>query len=96
VLNGAPQFVGRPEGEPQWQADVCQVWQSRNSGIFCLPGFVEDRGQICFSRHADSSVRAKLIFPDARPKRGRARKREAARSSAFFTDEISPKIEMKN
>jgi hypothetical protein len=23
-------------------------------GIFCLPGFVEDRGQICFSRHASS------------------------------------------
>ncbi len=31
VLNGAPQFVGRPEGEPQWQADVCRMRQSRKS-----------------------------------------------------------------
>ncbi len=30
VLNGAPQFVGRPEGERQWQADV---------GIFCPARF---------------------------------------------------------
>jgi hypothetical protein len=37
VLNGAPQFVGRREGELQWQADVC------------LPGFVADRGPIYFS-----------------------------------------------
>ncbi|CAK9229004.1 unnamed protein product [Sphagnum troendelagicum] len=27
--NGAPQFVGRPEGELQWQADVCGVRPSR-------------------------------------------------------------------
>jgi len=33
VLNEASQFVGRPEGELQWQADVCRVRQSRNSGI---------------------------------------------------------------
>jgi hypothetical protein len=33
VLNGAPQFVGRPEGEPQWQADVCRMRQSRKSGF---------------------------------------------------------------
>ncbi len=25
-------------------------------GIFCQPGFVQDRGQICFSRHAASSM----------------------------------------
>jgi hypothetical protein len=25
VLNGAPQFVGRPEREIQWQADVGRV-----------------------------------------------------------------------
>ncbi len=46
VLNGAPQFVGRPEGELQWQADVCRVRQMRKSGFFCLPGFVEDLEQI--------------------------------------------------
>ncbi len=33
VLNGAPQFVGRPEGEPQWQADVCRMRQSGKSGF---------------------------------------------------------------
>ncbi len=29
VLNGAPQFVGRPEGKVQWQADVCRMRQRR-------------------------------------------------------------------
>jgi hypothetical protein len=29
VLIGVSQFVGRSEGELQWQADVCQVWSSR-------------------------------------------------------------------
>jgi hypothetical protein len=33
VLDGAPQSVGRPERELQWQADVCRVRQSRNSGF---------------------------------------------------------------
>jgi hypothetical protein len=33
VLNGVSQFVGRPEGEPQWHADVCQVRKSRKSGF---------------------------------------------------------------
>jgi hypothetical protein len=54
-------------------------------GIFCLPGFVEDRGQICFSRHASSFMCAT-----------QEREREAARGSAFFTGEISPKSEIKN
>jgi hypothetical protein len=31
VLNGAPQFVGRPEGELQWQADVGRVRPNRSS-----------------------------------------------------------------
>jgi hypothetical protein len=25
MLNGASQFVGRPEGELQWQADICRT-----------------------------------------------------------------------
>jgi hypothetical protein len=33
VLNGAPQFVGRPEGELHWQADVCGVRPSRTPGF---------------------------------------------------------------
>jgi len=33
VLNGAPQFVGRPEGELQLQAVVGRVWPSRTSGF---------------------------------------------------------------
>jgi hypothetical protein len=33
VLNGTPQFVGRPEGELQWQADVFRVLQSRKAGF---------------------------------------------------------------
>jgi hypothetical protein len=43
LLNGEPQFVGRPEGEVQWQN------VEQNVGIFCLLGFVEDYRQICFS-----------------------------------------------
>jgi hypothetical protein len=46
---------------------------------------VEDRGQICFSRHADSSVRATLIFPDARPKRERESEKErGGQKQRFF------------
>ncbi len=33
VLNGAPQFVGRPEGELQWQADVGRGRPSKTSGF---------------------------------------------------------------
>jgi hypothetical protein len=25
MLNGASKFVGRPEGELQWQADICRT-----------------------------------------------------------------------
>jgi hypothetical protein len=32
VLNGEQQFVGRPEGELQWQADVGRVRPSRSLG----------------------------------------------------------------
>jgi hypothetical protein len=45
VLNGAPQFVGRPERELQWKAG-CDPGERQ---IFCLPGFVADRTQIYFS-----------------------------------------------
>jgi hypothetical protein len=62
-------------------------------GIFCLPAFVEDHGQIRFSRHAPS-------FMCATRERERERHththREDARSSAFFTGEISPKSENEN
>ncbi len=33
VLNGTPQFMGRPKGEPQWKIDICRVWQSKKSGF---------------------------------------------------------------
>ena len=46
VLNGAPQFVGRPEGELQWQADVGRVRPSRTSGFSAC----QVLWKICFSR----------------------------------------------
>ncbi len=42
VLNGAPQFVGRPEGELQLQAVVGRVWPSRTSGFSACQVFVAD------------------------------------------------------
>jgi hypothetical protein len=36
VLNRAPQFVGRPEGKLQWQADICR-WCSRVGSQDFLP-----------------------------------------------------------
>jgi len=45
VLNGATRFLGRPEEELQWQADVCRLPR-----FSAFQGFVEDYGQICFSR----------------------------------------------
>ncbi len=52
VLNGAPQFVGRPEGDPQWHGRRLPGAADQKVGIFSLPGFVEDRGQICVARRA--------------------------------------------
>jgi hypothetical protein len=37
VLNRAPQFVGRPEGELQWQADICRRCSSRVASQEFLP-----------------------------------------------------------
>jgi hypothetical protein len=42
--------VGRPEGEPQWHGRRLPGAAAQKVGSFCLPGFVEDRGQIYFSR----------------------------------------------
>jgi len=53
VLNEAPQFVGRPEGELQWQADVCRVRQSRKSGfsayqvLWNIAGRSASRSAVC-------------------------------------------------
>ncbi len=52
-------------GQAQWKADVCRVRIFRVR-IFGLPGVVEDRGQICFSRGSSA------LFPSwARPERER-------------------------
>jgi hypothetical protein len=47
VLNGAPQFVRRPEGS---YSERLQGAAEPNVAIFSLPCFVADHGQICFSR----------------------------------------------
>jgi hypothetical protein len=53
VLNGAPQFVGRPEGELQWQADVYRVRPSRTSGfsacqvLWLMAGRSASRAAVC-------------------------------------------------
>jgi hypothetical protein len=54
--------VGRPEGELQWQADVGRMRPSMTSGFSDLPGFVADRGPICFS-----SGNQPHFFPRATP-----------------------------
>jgi hypothetical protein len=46
-------------------------------GIFCLPGFVEDRGQSCFSRHASS-------FMCVTQERDRERERDRQPEVALF------------
>ncbi len=46
VLKGASQFLGRAEGGAT-VADVYLGAAEQKVRIFCLPGFVEDRGQIC-------------------------------------------------
>jgi len=45
---------GRREGEPQWHGRRRPGTAEQKVGIFRLPGFVEDRGQICFARRASS------------------------------------------
>jgi hypothetical protein len=51
VLKGAPQFLDRAEGGATVAADVCLPGAAEQKvEIFCLPGFVEDRRQMCFSR----------------------------------------------
>jgi hypothetical protein len=53
LLTGAPQFVGRPEGEIQWQADVCRVRPSRTSGfsdcqdLWLIAGRSASRAAVC-------------------------------------------------
>jgi hypothetical protein len=51
VLKGAPQFLDRAEGGATVAADVCRPRAAEQKvEIFCLPGFVEDRRQMCFPR----------------------------------------------
>jgi hypothetical protein len=64
VLNGAPQFLGRPEGELQWQADVRRVWQSRKSGSSACQVLWKIAGR-------SASCAAALLPSCARPKRER-------------------------
>ncbi len=67
VLNGAPQFVGRPEGELQWQGKRLPGVAERTVGIFCLSGFVADRGQICFSPQS-AALLPSCVRPICAPK----------------------------
>jgi hypothetical protein len=48
VLNGAPQFLGRPGRGATVTGRRLSGAAEQKVGISCLPGFVEDRGQICF------------------------------------------------
>jgi hypothetical protein len=48
------QFLGRVEMEATVADRRAPSSTEQSVGIFCLPGFVEDRGQISFSRHASS------------------------------------------
>jgi len=53
LLNGAPQFVDRPEGELQWQADACRVRPGRTSGfsdcqvLWLIAGRSVSRAAVC-------------------------------------------------
>jgi hypothetical protein len=49
VLNGAPQFAGRPEGEVSGTQTSTGCGRAERR-TFSLPGFVADRGEICFSQ----------------------------------------------
>jgi hypothetical protein len=50
VLKGASQFRDRAERGATVVADVCLPGVAEQKvEIFCLPGFVEDRRQMCFS-----------------------------------------------
>jgi hypothetical protein len=48
VLNGASQFLGRPGREARVTGRRLPGAAEQKVGILCLPGFVENRGQICF------------------------------------------------
>ncbi len=52
VPKGMPQFLGRAEGGAiVLDLSICLPSAAKQKvGIFYLPRFVEDRGQICFSR----------------------------------------------
>jgi hypothetical protein len=55
VLKGAPQFRDRAERGATMGADICLLGVAEQKvEIFCLPGFVEDRRQMCFSRDSSS------------------------------------------
>ncbi len=55
VLKGALQFQNRAEKGATVAAYVCLPGVAEQKvEIFCLPGFVEDRRQMCFSRGSPS------------------------------------------
>jgi len=55
VLKGAPQLRDMVERGAIVAADVCLLGVAEQKvEIFCLPGFVEDRRQMCFSRGSPS------------------------------------------
>jgi hypothetical protein len=62
VPNGTPQFVGRPEGELQWQADVGRVRPRRTSGFSACEVLWPIAGR------SGSRAAALLIPSCARPK----------------------------
>ncbi len=49
VLKGALQFLGRADGGTKGGRCLSAGCSRAESQVFCLPRFVEDRGQICFS-----------------------------------------------
>jgi hypothetical protein len=55
VLKGASQFRDRPERGAIVATDVCLPCVAKQKvEIFCLPGFVEDSRQMCFSHGSPS------------------------------------------
>ncbi len=55
VLKGALQFRDRAERRATVTGDICLPGVAEQKvDFFCLPGFVEDRQQMCFSRGSPS------------------------------------------
>jgi hypothetical protein len=70
----------RAEGGATVAADVRLPGAAEHKvKIFCLPRFVEDRRQMCFSRGRSAAFLPSHAYANAYAKRGRQRRREEER-----------------